>query len=76
MLLRMVNSVATRTAREGGCVCLQTATPIAAGGRIAVPPLSYVRGKVAPVRRSGRVSGRVQLGIRLDTVTLPRGTRV
>jgi hypothetical protein len=38
-----------------------------------VPSGSYVQGVVTHAKRSGRVSGRAELGIRLDTLTLPRG---
>jgi hypothetical protein len=38
-----------------------------------VPPESYVTGVVSYSKRSGRVSGRAELGIRLDTLTLPGG---
>jgi hypothetical protein len=73
VLLRMVNSISTRTARQGDYVYLQTATPLSVNGHIVVPAHSYVQGVVAHVRRSGRVSGRAELGIRLDTITLPEG---
>jgi hypothetical protein len=69
----MVNSVSTRTAHEGDYVYLRTASPISVGGRIIVPVGAYVQGVVGYVRRSGRVRGRAALGIRLDTLTLPRG---
>ena len=73
VLLRMVNSINTRTAREGDYVYLRTATPIRASGRIVVPAESYVQGVVTRSKQSGRVSGRAELGIRLDNVTLPDG---
>jgi len=73
VLLRMVNSVSTRTAEEGTQVYLQTANPIAVDGRILVPVGSYVQGVVSHARRSGKVSGRAELGIRLETLTLPSG---
>ncbi len=73
LLLRMVNSVNTRTAQEGDYVYLRTASPIAVGGRIIVPVNSYVQGVVSHARRSGRVAGRAELGIRLETLTLPGG---
>jgi hypothetical protein len=69
----MVNSVSTRTAQAGDSVYMQTASPIAAGGRIIVPINSYVMGAVVNARRSGRVTGRAELGIRIDTLTLPGG---
>src|ERR1700693_6057969 len=42
VLLRMVNSVSTRTAQAGDSVYMQTASPIAAGGQIIVPLNRYV----------------------------------
>jgi hypothetical protein len=74
VLLRMVNSVSTRTAQEGDYVYLRTASPIAPAGRILVPAGSYVQGVVTHAKRSGRVAGRAELGIRLETLTLPRGS--
>ncbi len=73
VLLRMENSINTRTAQEGDYVYLRTATPISVGGQIAVPEGSYVQGVVAQSKRSGRVKGRAQLGIRLETLTLAGG---
>jgi hypothetical protein len=73
VLLRMVNSISTRTAEEGDFVYLTTASPIAGKGRILVPTGAYVQGVVASVKRSGRVSGRAEMAIRLDTLTLPDG---
>jgi len=73
MLLRMENSISTRTAQEGDYVYLRTASPIAAGGQIIVPSGSYVQGVVVQAKRSGRVSGRAELAIRLETLTLTSG---
>ena len=73
VLLRMVNSISTRTAQAGDMVYLRTASPIAVDGQILVPPESYVTGVVSYSKRSGKVSGRAELGIRLDTLTLPDG---
>ena len=72
-LLRMVNAVSTRTAREGDFVYLRTATPIAAGGAILVPVDSYVQGVVTRSKRSGRVKGTAELAIRIETLTMPSG---
>jgi hypothetical protein len=73
VLLRMENSINTRTAEEGDFVYLRTASPIAVGGQIAVPAGSYVQGVVTEAKRSGRVKGRAQLAIRLETLTLDSG---
>jgi hypothetical protein len=73
VLLRLENNVTTRTAREGDYVYLRTATPIAAGGQIVVPEGSYVQGVVTHAVRSGRVKGKAELAIRIDTLTLASG---
>jgi type IV secretion system protein VirB10 len=69
----MTNSLSTRTAREGDQVYFQTASPIAADGRILVPVGSYVQGTVSQAKRSGKVSGRAELAIHLDTLMLASG---
>jgi len=73
VLLRMENSINTRTAQQGDYVYLRTASPIGAGEEILVPVGSYVQGVVTETKRSGRVAGRAQLAIRLETVTLASG---
>jgi len=73
LLLRMENSLSTRTAQEGDYVYLKTASPISADGQIIVPVGSYVQGVVAQTKRSGRVTGRAELAIRLETLTLAQG---
>lgn len=73
VLLRLVNSISTRTAHEGDYVYLRTATPIVAGGGVVVPVDSYVQGVVTSSKRSGRVKGRAELAIRIENLTLPGG---
>src|ERR1051325_10755785 len=73
VLLRMVNSISSRTASEGDYVYCRTATPIVAKGQIVVPEGSYAQGVVTHSKRSGRVQGRAELAIRIDTLTLPSG---
>jgi hypothetical protein len=72
-LLRLENSVSTRTAREGDYVYMRTASPIAANGQIVIPEGSYVQGVVTHAVRSGRVKGKAELSIRIETLTLPSG---
>jgi hypothetical protein len=73
VLLRMVNSINTRTAAEGNYVYMRTATPIVSDGQIVVPAESYVQGVVVHSKRSGRVQGRAELSIRIETLTFPSG---
>ena len=73
VLLRMTNSVNTQTARQGDYVYMETASPIAVAGAILVPVHTYVQGQVAEAKSSGRVKGRAEIAIRLDTFTMPGG---
>jgi type IV secretion system protein VirB10 len=74
VMLRMENSITTRTAQDGDYVYLRTGTPVSVGGSIIVPTGSYVQGVVTNAKRSGRVKGRAELAIRLETITLPSGS--
>jgi len=73
LLLKMVNSVTTKTAHEGDYVYLHTASPIVINDQIVVPTGSYVQGVVSRSKQSGRVKGRAEISIRLETLTLPAG---
>jgi len=76
LLLRLVNSVSTRTARPGDRVYLRTASPIVVNGQFLVPVDSFADGVITHSVRSGRIKGRAELGIRIDSVTLPNGKTI
>lgn len=71
--LQLINSVSTKTAMVGDRVYLQTNFPVLAGGRIVIPPGSYVTGTVTQVKRGGKMKGRAELYVRFDSMTLPNG---
>ena len=74
VMLRMENSITTRTAKDGYYVYLRTGSPISVAGNIILPVGSYVQGVVTNAKRSGRVKGRAELAIRLETITLASGS--
>ncbi|MBE0657636.1 MAG: hypothetical protein IH602_08085 [Bryobacteraceae bacterium] len=73
ILLNLLNSVSTKTAAEGDRVYLATGFPVLLGGRVVVPPGSYVAGTVTSVKRAGKMKGRAELYVRFDSLTLPNG---
>lgn len=73
ILLNMVNSVSTRNAAVGDRLYLETAFPVLSKGVIIVPPGSWVNGTVTQVKRPGRVKGKGELYVSLDSLTLPNG---
>jgi len=71
--LSLINSVSTKHAAAGDRVYLETVFPILSGGRIVIPPGSYVIGTVTNVVRPGKVKGRGEFYLRFDSLTLPNG---
>lgn len=70
------NSISTRSAKPGDPVYLETLFPITVENRIVIPAGSYVSGEVVEAKRPGRVKGRGQLSLRLNTMILPNGYTV
>jgi type IV secretion system protein VirB10 len=73
VLLSMINSVSTKQAVPGDRIYLETAFPVLVNGRIIIPQGSWVTGTITDVKRPGRMKGRGQLQVRLDSLTLPNG---
>ena len=73
LLLRMENSVSSRTAKAGDGVYFRTVTPLSAGGRIVVPPGSYAQGIVSRAERGKRAHGQAGLEIQLVMLMLTNG---
>lgn len=71
--LSMINSVSTKSAAQGDRVYLETVFPILVGGRMVIPPGSYVAGSITRVKRPGHIKGRGELFLRFDSLTLPNG---
>src|SRR5438445_12367058 len=71
--LSLINSITTKHAAEGDRIYLETVFPILVGGKIVIPPGSYVAGTVTQVKRNGRMKGRGELYLRFDTITPPHG---
>jgi len=73
LLLRMENSISSRTAKAGDGVYFRTVTPLSAGGRIVVPPGSYAQGIVTRAERGKRAHGQAGLEIQLIMLMLANG---
>ncbi len=70
------NSITTRNAKPGDGVYLETLFPIAQDNRIVIPAGSYVQGEILEAKRPGRVKGRGEVRVRLNTMILPNGYTV
>ena len=71
--LVLLNGLSTKHSAEGDRVYLATSFPIVSGGRVVIPPGSFVAGTITHLKRPGRVKGRGELFLRFDQLTLPNG---
>jgi type IV secretion system protein VirB10 len=71
--LTLMNTVSTRNAAPGDQVYLQTMVPLAVGGRVVIPPGTYVMGSIVKSVRPGKVKGKGELGLRFDSMLFPDG---
>jgi hypothetical protein len=65
------NAISTRSAQRGDPVYFETTFPVMLNGKIVVPAGSWVSGELTEVQRPGRVKGRAELMMRLNTLILP-----
>ena len=72
--LVLINSISTKNSAAGDLVYLESVYPVAIGGRILIPPGTYVSGKVTSVKRPGRIKGKGELFLRFENMILPNGT--
>jgi hypothetical protein len=70
------NGVSTRTAKVGDPVYFETLFPVMLDGKVIVPAGSYVSGEVTESKRPGRVKGRGEIMMRLETLILPNAYMV
>lgn len=70
------NAVSTKSTKPGDPVYFETLFPIMIDGHVVIPAGSYVSGEVTESKRPGRVKGRGELMIRLNTMILPNGYMV
>jgi hypothetical protein len=73
--LSLMNDVSTKNAAVGDPVYLRTTFPVVSGGRMAIPPGSWVTGTITEVRRARRGQHGGQLQIRFDFLLLANGVR-
>jgi type IV secretion system protein VirB10 len=70
------NAITTRNVQPGDPVYLETLFPIVLNNKIMIPAGSYVQGEVISAKRPGKVKGKGELQVRLNTLILPNGYTV
>ncbi|HEY2459174.1 MAG TPA: hypothetical protein VGI16_00115 [Candidatus Acidoferrum sp.] len=70
------NGISTRSARAGDSLYFRTSFPITQENKIVIPVGSYLRGELIESKRPGRVKGRGEFRMRLNTLIFPNGYTV
>jgi hypothetical protein len=70
------SGISTATAKPGDSLYFRTSFPITINNRVIVPVGSYLRGEVTESKRPGRIKGKGELRIRLNTMVFPNGYTV
>lgn len=70
------SGISTATAKPGDSVYFRTSFPITINNKVIIPVGSYLRGEVADTKRPGRVKGKGELRLRLNTLVFPNGYTV
>jgi type IV secretion system protein VirB10 len=70
------NGISTRGAKPGDSLYFRTSFPITQSNRIVIPVGSYLRGELLESKRPGRIKGRGEFRMRLNTLIFPNGYTV
>jgi hypothetical protein len=70
------SGISTATAKPGDSLYFRTSFPITNNNKVIIPVGSYLRGEVTESKRPGRVKGKGELRIRLNTLVFPNGYTV
>lgn len=72
----LVNSISTKTAKDGDGVYARTTFPITINNEIVIPVGTSIKGKITEVTRPGRVKGKAELTISFQQIIFPSGITV
>lgn len=70
------SGLSTATAKPGDSVYFRTSFPITINNKVVIPVGSYLRGEVTESKRPGRIKGKGEFRIRLNTLVFPNGYTV
>ncbi len=70
------NGISTRSARAGDSLYFYTSFPVTQNNRVVIPVGSYIRGSLLESKRPGRVKGKGEFRLRLESLIFPNGYTV
>src|ERR1700704_1849330 len=73
VLLHLKSPIDTRSAKVGDGVYCQTSFPVTQDNVAVIPAGTYVKGRIAEVKRAGRIKGRAEILFHFTTLIFPNG---
>jgi hypothetical protein len=73
VLLHLKSPIDTKSAKVGDGVYCQTSFPVTQNNVAVIPAGTYVKGKIAEVKRAGRIKGRAEILFNFTTMIFPNG---
>ncbi|HKF25648.1 MAG TPA: hypothetical protein VKB24_06715 [Candidatus Acidoferrum sp.] len=70
------NGISTNSAKAGDSLYFHTAFPVTQNNQVVIPVGSYLRGSLLESKRPGRIKGRGEFRLRLESLILPNGYTV
>src|SRR6266567_1277167 len=70
------NGISTRSAKAGASLYFHTSFPVTQNNRVVIPVGSYIRGSLLESKRPGRIKGKGEFRLRLESLILPNGYTV
>lgn len=76
ILLSLKHEVSSRTSQSGDPVYLVCEFPVVQDGAVVIPAGMYVRGVIDRIQRPGKVKGRAELQMHLNSMIFPNGVEI
>jgi hypothetical protein len=73
VLLHLQSPIDTKSAKVGDGVYCKTSFPVTQDNIAVIPAGTYVKGKIAEVKRGGRIKGRAEILFHFNTLIFPNG---
>lgn len=70
------NGISTRSARAGDSLYFHTSFPVTQNNHVVIPVGSYIRGSLLDSKRPGRIKGKGEFRLRLESLIFPNGYTV
>jgi len=76
LAVTLENGISTRSAKPGDSLYFHTSFPVTQNNHVVIPVGSYIRGSLLESKRPGRIKGKGEFRLRLESLILPNGYTV